>query len=352
MVQSFLKRQELKLYPFHGCQFGVIDLDGNPMKKGWMIATNMEELSSLSEYVCDGSHTHGQSRGTALKLAENYTFKLTDFIHDCFRSRANQAQTAKNRKRLALPAMSRRSDDSNLSIAEKMNVRALKSAGLKTVPQQSNMSEWLAFRKCLDVQGDRHAEWEDIFSTVLASSTILAQGNRTEDLELAAGFMQCFTAQSMSTDALTNVPWAKEIRHLSELEHDSLWDLSLPTEYVPGTSRPAVDVVPTIYVVTSDSTLALITGKGKTLKKYTLKEDLGLRKSDMVLEIGHDMLWGKDLQQLCKANISMIKELMAKYSSHGSAIRVISVIFWSGNEICGEYGVEPLPIWGQREPQG
>ena len=79
------------------------------------------------------------------------------------------------------------------------------------------------------------------FSTVLASSTILAQGNRTEDLELAAGLMQCFPAQSMSTDALTNVPWAKEIRQLSELGQDSLWDLSLPTEYVPGTSRPAVD---------------------------------------------------------------------------------------------------------------
>ena len=70
-----------------------------------------------------------------------------------------------------------------------------------------------------------------------------------------------------------------------------------------------LDVVPTIYVVTSDSTptLALITGKGRTLKKYTLKEDLSLRKSDMVLEIGHDMLWGKDLQQLCKANISISK---------------------------------------------
>ena len=128
---------------------------------------NMDELSSLSEYVCDGSHTHGQSRGEALKLAENYTFTLTDFIHECFRSRANQAQTAKTRKRLALPAMSRRSDDSKMSITEKMNARALKSAGLKTVPQQSNMSEWLAFRKCLDVEGDRHAGWEDIFSTVL-----------------------------------------------------------------------------------------------------------------------------------------------------------------------------------------
>ena len=157
MVQSFLKKQDLKLYPFHGCQFGVTDLEGNPMQKGWIVATNMEEMSSLSEYVCDGSHTHGQSQGTALKLAENYTFTLTDFIHRCIHSRANQAQTATNRKRLALPAMSRRSSDAPMSITEKMRARALKSAGLDTVPQQSNMSEWLAFRKCLDVQEDRHA---------------------------------------------------------------------------------------------------------------------------------------------------------------------------------------------------
>ena len=99
--------------------------------------------------------------------------------------------------------------------------------------------------------------------------------------------------------------------------------------------------MPTIYVVTSDSTLALITGKGKTLKKYTLKEDLALRKADMILEIGHDMLWGKDLQQLCKANLAMTRDLTSKFSNYGSAIRIISVIFWSGNEVSGEYGVEP-----------
>jgi hypothetical protein len=83
------------------------------------------------------------------------------------------------------------------------------------------------------------------------------------------------------------------------------------------------------------------------LKKYTLKEDLALRKADMILEIGHDMLWGKDLQALCKANIAMTKDLMAKFSSYGSSIRLISLIFWAGNEICGEHGVEPLPIWGR-----
>ena len=63
MVQSFIKRHQLKLLPFHGCQFGVVDANGLLMKKGWMIATNMNKLSGVAEYTCDGSHTHGQSRG-------------------------------------------------------------------------------------------------------------------------------------------------------------------------------------------------------------------------------------------------------------------------------------------------
>ena len=36
MVQSFIKRHQLKLLPFHGCQFRVVDANGLPMKKGWM----------------------------------------------------------------------------------------------------------------------------------------------------------------------------------------------------------------------------------------------------------------------------------------------------------------------------
>ena len=48
----------------------------------------------------------------------------------------------------------------------------------------------------------------------------------------------------------------------------------------------------------------------------------------------------------------MIKELLHKFSNYGSQIRVISLIVWSGNEICGEYGVEPLPIWDHKDPKG
>ena len=228
----------------------------------------------------------------------------------------------------------------------------MKKAGLTVVPQQSNMTEWLAFRRYLDEQSDQHCGWEDIFQAVLGAATVNGQGAKPEDLEMASGLTQCFTAQSMATDALMSVPWAADLMRLSRVDLDTLWNYALPTEYVPGTSRPTVDVVPTIYVITSDSALALITGRGRTLKKYTIEKDLEARKAGMILEIGHDMLWGKDLQSLVKANVAKVKELLAKYSNYGSSIRVISIVLWSGNELCGQHGIEPLDMWGQRDPQG
>jgi len=60
----------------------------------------------------------------------------------------------------------------------------------------------------------------------------------------------------MAADALLGVPWAKEMLSLSGIEQESLWDMALLTE-----SSQA-------------------------------------RKADMILEIGHDMPWGKDFQAL------------------------------------------------------
>ena len=156
----------------------------------------------------------------------------------------------------------------------------------------------------------------------------------------------------MATDALMKVPRAADLMRLSRVSLDSLWDFALPTEYVPGTSRPTVDVVPTIYVITSDSALALITGRGRTLKKYTIEKDLEARKAGLILEVEHEVLWGKDLQTLVKANIAKVKELLDKYCSYASSIRVISLVLWPGNELCGQYGIGPLDMWGQRDPQG
>ena len=88
------------------------------------------------------------------------------------------------------------------------------------------------------------------------------------------------------------------------------------------------------------------------MKKYTIEKDLEARKAGCILEVGHEMLWGKDLQALVKANIAKVKELLEKYRNHGSSIRVISLVLWSGNELCGQHGIEPLDMWVQRDPQG
>ena len=140
---------------------------------------------------------------------------------------------------------------------------------------------------------------------------------------------QCFTAQSMATDALS-VHWASDLHPLSRVDLDYLWKFSLPTEYVPGTSRPTVDVVPALYVLTSDSAMALITGQGRTLKKYTIEKDLAARKAALILEIRQQLLWGKDLQTLVTVNLVMVKDLLSTYKNSGSSIRVISLVLWSG----------------------
>ena len=77
------------------------------------------------------------------------------------------------------------------TIAERQESRAMRAAGSTAVPQQSNMTEWLAFRKYLDQQSDQHCGWEDIFQTILGASTVAGQGNRADDLEMAVGLTQC-----------------------------------------------------------------------------------------------------------------------------------------------------------------
>ena len=107
VVHKFVKRFQLELLPFHGCQFGVVGAKGKPMLKSWQVASNMETLFKLKEYKCNGQHDHDQSRGNSLKLAENYTFALTDFVHKAFHDAAAKAQkTQAKEQRLALAAMS------------------------------------------------------------------------------------------------------------------------------------------------------------------------------------------------------------------------------------------------------
>ena len=63
-----------------GCMLGVTDQHGIPICKSWWIACTFP-IVALQDKLCDGNHMHGESRGQALKIAESYTFSVTDAIH-------------------------------------------------------------------------------------------------------------------------------------------------------------------------------------------------------------------------------------------------------------------------------
>ena len=83
-VKNFKRKYHLNDYKLHGCQVGVTDEHGRPIKKGWTISSDIEAFAALEQLRCDGQHEHAQSRGKALREAEGYTFKLTDKLHTMF----------------------------------------------------------------------------------------------------------------------------------------------------------------------------------------------------------------------------------------------------------------------------
>ena len=65
-----------------------------------------------------------------------------------------------------------------------------------------------------------------------------------------------------------------------------------------------------IWILVSDSSCALITGRRHTLKKYDLSEHFQQRKPGYVSEFIHEMLWGKTLQRLFKRGINFVLDAL------------------------------------------
>ena len=118
---------------------GVLGNDGQPMKESRTINGNFKELSKLDSYCCDGSHEHDQSRGKALKLAENFTFKLTDMLHECFRVAA-RGQASKRKACSAKFACPVKMADSRLAASP-----ASREAAPDDARRQRNKKWWADF---------------------------------------------------------------------------------------------------------------------------------------------------------------------------------------------------------------
>jgi len=247
MVRKFLTERSMTMHHFDGCMLGILGNNGQPMKKSWTIAGNFKELAKLDSFKCDGKHEHDQSRGKALKLAENYTCKLTDMLHGCFRVAA-KGQASKrivSSVKLACPvkmADSRFAADS-----------ASRKAALDASQRELNKTAWT-----------------NIHNRILLALTMRNQGEGQVGEDLAEGLMGEWTPASALRFYGNGDPLAEYLSFCFLPKESELEKVMLP-----GVIPCAV-----IWILVSDSSCALITGRRHTLKKYDLSEHFQHRKPE------------------------------------------------------------------------
>ena len=316
MVRKFMMERSMTPHHFDGCMLGVLGNDGHPMKKSWTIAGNFKELEMLDSFKCDSNHKHDQSRGKALKLAENYTFKLTDMLHECFRIAVvgQTSQRISSVVKLACPA---KMADSRFATADP----ASREAAL-TAARENNQRAW-----------------RTLHQRILFSLAMRNIGEGVMAYDVVTGLMAEWTPTSALRFYGKGDPLA---------EYLSFCVLPVPSQ-IERVMLPGTPPSPVVWILVSDSSCALITGRRHTLKKFDLSEHYKERKPDYVTEFIHEMMWGKTLQRLVKRGIELAADARERI---GPQARINVHLSWFGNELVGENGIAQNPHWPYDGPNG
>ena len=97
-VMKFVKQNDLHPEYCDGCMAGITNDKGEPIKKQWTLMSSfpLPHIRDIGE--CDGTHSHRESRGKALKLAEGYSYPITDAIHEDFKQAISYGKSTSYRR--------------------------------------------------------------------------------------------------------------------------------------------------------------------------------------------------------------------------------------------------------------
>ena len=305
-VQKFISDYKLRQHAFHGCQFGLKGLSGKPLKKGWKIATDVPQLATLDNYICSGSHVHEQSRGKSLKLAEGYTFELTDMLHGAFCSRA-------------------------VELTRPKPIRAVACYPAPTMAQPE--------RHYSEHQLEILRGWDTLFQRLLTSSIFADVGQDQGAQEMALGLAHDHTAQSVVDTWRESYECVQHILNpFIEAKRSSL-----------AYHRPPSAVTGPVYqVLISDSTLAMVSGRKKTRQRHDLERAFHDNRCRHVLQFHHEMHWGAELRTLIKRAIICARAIRKDVPD----ARIYVNVVWAGNELVGENGIVSTNRYPYTEAKG
>ena len=338
MVVKFIDEFSLIKYDFHGCMLGTTDQEGNPIKKPWTVATSMSEVGeSLSQFQCDGNHTHVQGRGKPLKNTESYTFQFTDVVHQAF----NRAATSARKLVSALPAV-RLCSVMSSSIAADVGVSSHSEeravvAGMEHWKQDAEFQvENIPAGERLSVYA-RVQEWERRLAKVRAScaACVFPDGyegaNRVGSGQTPIGFV---------VDGLLGSDEHKSYQSYQDFVHT--------VNDVPAALFGMCDCPPegeADLIIIGDSSFALVANHDEPARCSRLSFGELLQSKefaiDQIRSVYPGLKWGKGLSAINHEIWELIAKIERENRLQGRpTLPILVVVGWAGNDVHGDYGYQ------------
>ena len=319
-VEKFCKKHQLVKYCFDGCMVGIVDKDGNPIKKPWAIHTDCHELGKAFDgLVCDGSHNHVQGRGTDLKETEGYSFHMTDMIHSAYRAAA-----CSNNLTIALCALPS-TNFLAMSFYEKFPEPEVQNADYTSAADAAGIRPGEPASASDDTLGENGKKWSSMLNEIFKTVTQCRVVNECDVISDLAQLATGDPNQALATGYLKDVS-PEDARLLEGVSAFSLRSMICPGE-------PEVN-----HVIAGGSSLALVDfvdnnpSTRRNIGEY-LKEKPELLPGNNPA-VWPCLRWGRGLPDI----IAGVEQSLDNLKRRGTSRPAIVVISYTGNDIFGKYG--------------
>ena len=322
-VEKFCGKHQLIRVSFDGCMVGIVDKEGEPIKKPWAIQTDCDSIvTAFDGLSCDGSHTHVQGRGHDLKETETYSFQMTDMIHRAFI--AATSSKLKSTTTTALCAVSL-STASTMAYYRRFPEAEVEEADYSAAAEAAGIRPGGPASEPDDTLGPNGKAWFALTGSIFCSVTQCRVVNEADVISDLTSLMGHADNSMLAKGYLRDVS-PEDARLLDGVSNFSLRGMVCPGE-------PEAN-----FIFAGDSSLALVdmvdgfASTRRNIGEY-IKEKPDLlppgRKT-----VWHDLKWGRGLPDIIKGFEHSLDCLQRR----GTSRPAIIVISYAGNDIFGNYG--------------
>ena len=335
-VVKFVKQNGLHPEYCDGCMAGITNDKGEPIKKQWTLMSSfpLPHIRDIGE--CDGTHSHGESRGKALKLAEGYSYLITDAIHEDFKQAIPYGKSTSYRRDTIPDKLKSQPHQTSHCACAFLREEPTSVAAMSRIQLKDGRSGILP-------SGQGNPQLLEYWHGNLWASVWAAELIDADDQPLQAAALNSLYKGIPAQLAVAMSTKDYDLHRLPLVANIADEGLSLLSpESVRGILRA--------LVIVTDSTTMLRAGRRTTTD---LDRDLqGLRR-DLLCNyevVEYHPMWGKTLPTLVKKALELSDQLERRFAGPitGQQLEIDFHIVWSGNELVGDDGIflhPNIPNW-------